>query len=53
MQAPQDILDRVMVQLSASDFLKFRDLIEGGVLITGGLGSGKVQPVAGRSRFRF
>jgi hypothetical protein len=41
MQAPQDILDRVMVQLSASDFLRFRDLIEGGTLITGGLGSGK------------
>jgi hypothetical protein len=41
MQAPKDILDWPMVQLSDSDCLRFRDLIEGGTLITGGLGSGK------------
>jgi hypothetical protein len=41
MKAPQDILDRPMLQLSDSDVLRFRDLIEGGTLITGGLGSGK------------
>jgi hypothetical protein len=41
MQAPQDILDRAMVRLSDSDNLRFRDLIEGATLITGGLGSGK------------
>ena len=38
---PKDLLDRPMLQLSEVDFLRFRDLIEGGTLITGGLGSGK------------
>ena len=35
------VLDKPMLQLSDVDVLKFRDLIEGGTLITGGLGSGK------------
>lgn len=35
------ILDKKMIQLSDNDFLRFRDLIEGGTLILGGLGSGK------------
>jgi hypothetical protein len=39
---PKDpILDRVILQLSEQDVVRFRDLIEGGCLITGGLGSGK------------
>lgn len=36
-----DILDRPILAISESDILTFRDLVEGGVLITGGLGSGK------------
>jgi hypothetical protein len=39
--ATNPVLDRPMLQLSDTDFLRFRDLIEGGALITGGLGSGK------------
>jgi hypothetical protein len=35
------VLDRNMILLSDTDALRFRDLIEGGTLITGGLGSGK------------
>jgi hypothetical protein len=39
---PKDpVLDREIVRLSNSDVIRFRDLIEGGCLITGGLGSGK------------
>ena len=39
---PKDpILDRVILQLSQQDAVRFRDIIEGGCLITGGLGSGK------------
>jgi hypothetical protein len=39
---PKDpILDRVILQLSDVDVVRFRDVIEGGCLITGGLGSGK------------
>jgi hypothetical protein len=39
---PKDpVLDEVMVQLTDQDAIRFRDCIEGGVLITGGLGSGK------------
>jgi hypothetical protein len=39
---PKDpVLDRTIVQLSETDVIRFRDLIEGGCLITGGLGSGK------------
>lgn len=39
---PKDpILDRVILQLSDVDVVRFRDIIEGGCLITGGLGSGK------------
>src|SRR5260370_14663309 len=36
-----ELLDRPILQLSESDVLTFRALIEGGTLITGGLGSGK------------
>jgi hypothetical protein len=36
-----DILDRPILSLSDTDHLLFRDLIEGGTLITGGLGAGK------------
>jgi hypothetical protein len=35
------LLDRTILQLSETDVLPFRRLIEGGTLITGGLGSGK------------
>jgi hypothetical protein len=38
---PKNLLDAKMLALSDSDFVRFRDLIEGGTLITGGLGSGK------------
>jgi len=39
---PKDpVLDRVILQLSEKDAIRFRDIIEGGCLITGGLGSGK------------
>ena len=39
---PKDpILDRVILQLSEQDAVRFRDIIEGGCLISGGLGSGK------------
>ena len=39
---PKDpILDRVILQLSQQDAVRFRDIIEGGCLISGGLGSGK------------
>jgi hypothetical protein len=39
--AKDPILDRVMLDLSETDRVRFRDLIEGGVGIFGGLGSGK------------
>jgi hypothetical protein len=39
--AKDPILDRVILQLSDKDVVRFRDIIEGGCLITGGLGSGK------------
>ena len=39
---PKDpILDREILRLSGTDAVRFRDIIEGGCLITGGLGSGK------------
>jgi hypothetical protein len=39
---PKDpVLDREILRLSDSDVVRFRDIIEGGCLITGGLGSGK------------
>jgi hypothetical protein len=41
MQTITDILDIIIIWLSGVDFLTLRDLIEGGTLITGGLGSGK------------
>jgi hypothetical protein len=37
----KDVLDKPILALSESDVLTFRHLVEGGVLITGGLGSGK------------
>ena len=36
-----NILDRPILTLSNSDHLRLRDLVEGGTLITGGLGAGK------------
>jgi hypothetical protein len=39
--AKDNILDRPILSLSQTDVLTFRSLIEGGTLITGGLGSGK------------
>jgi hypothetical protein len=39
--AKDTVLDREMLWLSQTDCLRFRDIIEGGTLITGGLGSGK------------
>jgi len=39
--AKDPVLDREIVRLSETDSIRFRDLIEGGCLITGGLGSGK------------
>jgi len=36
-----NILDRPILSLSDTDHLRLRDLVEGGTLITGGLGSGK------------
>ena len=41
MQRPDDILDRAILSLSKSDWLSIRSLINGGVLITDGLGQGK------------
>jgi hypothetical protein len=38
---PQDILNKPILQLAETDCLKFRDLIEGGVFITGSVGAGK------------
>jgi hypothetical protein len=43
---PKDpILDRVILRLSEKDVVRFRDIIEGGCFITGGLGSGKTSNV--------
>jgi hypothetical protein len=39
--AKDPILDRIILQLSQHDSVRFGDIIEGGCLITGGLGSGK------------
>jgi hypothetical protein len=39
--AKDPVLDQEMLWLSDSDCLRFRDLVEGGTLITGGLGAGK------------
>src|ERR1700691_321325 len=41
MAKPDPVLDRPILWLSDRDVLTFRSLIEGGCLITGGLGSGK------------
>jgi hypothetical protein len=41
MTYPKDVLNTPILRLSDSDIVRFRDLIEGGTLITGGLGSGK------------
>jgi hypothetical protein len=43
--AKDPVLDRVILRLSESDVIRFRDLIEGGCYITGGLGSGKTSTV--------
>ena len=37
------LLDKIIISLSACDHLTTRSLINGGVLITGGLGRGKVK----------
>jgi hypothetical protein len=43
---PNDpVLDRIVLRLSDTDVIRFRDLIEGGCYITGGLGSGKTSTV--------
>jgi hypothetical protein len=39
--AKDPVLDREILRLSENDTVRFRDIIEGGCLITGGLGSGK------------
>lgn len=43
--AKDPILDRIILQLSDTDFVTFRQMIEGGCLATGGLGSGKSSTV--------
>jgi hypothetical protein len=43
--AKDPVLDRDIIPLSETDALRFRDLIEGGCFITGGLGSGKSSAV--------
>jgi hypothetical protein len=44
---PKDpLLDRTILQLSPNDAIRFRDAIEGGIAIFGGLGSGKSSTVA-------
>jgi len=44
--AKDPILDREILRLSDSDSLRFRDIIEGGCFVSGGLGSGKSSTVA-------
>lgn len=41
MQRTRNLLDLPILWLSKTDVLKFRDVIEGGTLVTGGLGAGK------------
>jgi hypothetical protein len=41
MKESRDILDQRIIQLSKIDSLRFRDLIEGGTLVFGGIGAGK------------
>lgn len=42
---PKDaVLDRTILQLTDRDAVRFRDIIEAGCFITGGLGSGKSSP---------
>lgn len=43
--AKDPVLDRIVIRLSDTDVIRFRDLIEGGCYITGGLGSGKTSNV--------
>lgn len=43
--AKDPVLDRIVLRLSDTDVIRFRDLIEGGCYITGGLGSGKTSTV--------
>ncbi len=40
------VLDKPMLQLSDKDCINFRQMVEGGTLITGGLGSGKSSTTA-------
>jgi type IV secretory pathway TraG/TraD family ATPase VirD4 len=43
---PEDpVLDRIILQLSKTDPIRFRDIIEGGLFVSGGLGSGKSSTV--------
>jgi hypothetical protein len=43
---PKDpLLDRIILQLSPNDAIRFRDAIEGGIAVLGGLGSGKSSTV--------
>lgn len=41
MTPKKDLLDQPILSLSETDHLRLRDAVEGGTLITGGLGSGK------------
>ncbi len=43
--AKDPVLDRIILRLTDTDVIRFRDLIEGGCFITGGLGSGKTSTV--------
>jgi len=40
-----NILDRTILQLSKVDAIRFRDIIEGGLFVSGGLGAGKSSTV--------
>jgi hypothetical protein len=40
-----NILDRTILQISKTDAVRFRDIIEGGLFVSGGLGSGKSSTV--------
>jgi type IV secretory pathway TraG/TraD family ATPase VirD4 len=43
---PKDrVLDRTILQVSKVDAIRFRDIIEGGLFVSGGLGSGKTSTV--------
>jgi hypothetical protein len=51
--AKDPILDRVILQLTERDVLRFRDLTEGGCLTLGGLGAGKTTTVGRMAAMSF